>query len=303
MRLLTRADFDGMVCAVLLKEAGVTDAIDFAHPKDMQDGMIEVTENDAVVNLPYAEGCGLWFDHHSSEAERNRFAEGTFIGAIGEAPSTARLIYDYYGGREKFGRFEDLLQAVDKADSAMFSREEILNPTGWVMLSFLLDPRTGLGRETDFRIGYRDFLSEMIDHCRSKSLEEIMALPDVKEREKRYLAQNEKFIEMVKEHTDVDGNVIITDLRGVTDIYSGNRFIVYSLYPEQNVSIWLVDGKDRQNCVFAVGHSIINRTCQADIGSILLEHGGGGHKKVGTCQVLHEMSEQVLHEICSKLQD
>lgn len=303
MRLLTRSDFDGLACAVLLKEAGIIDERTFVHPKDIQDGAVEVTSNDVLVNLPYVEGCGLWFDHHSSEAERLDGEKLEFKGAIGDAPSTARLIYDYYGGKEKFGHLDEMMVAVDKADSGRFNIDEILNPKGWALLAFIMDPRTGLGRFRDFRISNYQLMDDLIDYCRSMSIDEIMALPDLEERVKKYFEQNELFSAMLKKHSHVDGNVIVTDLRGEEIIYSGNRFLIYCLFPKQNVSVWIVDGKNKQNCVFAVGHSIINRTCKSDIGSLMLKYGGGGHRQVGTCQVPYEDADKTLQELLSALKE
>lgn len=296
MRLLTRSDFDGLACAVLLKEARIIDDRKFIHPKDLQDGIIEVTENDILANVPFVEGCGLWFDHHSSEDERLQL-KGKYKGDSRPAPSAARVIYDYYGGKEKFGHLDEMMAAVDKADSAQFTIEEILNPQGWVLLSFIMDPRTGLGRFKGYRISNYQLMDDLIECCRKTSIDEILNQPDVQERVKQYFEQNELFKNMVNKYTRFDANVIITDLRGVEVIYSGNRFMIYSLYPEQNISIWIVDGRDKQNCVFAVGHSIINRTSKTNVGSMMLKYGGGGHAAVGTCQVAYEDAEHVLAEL------
>ena len=301
MRLLTRSDFDGLACGVLLKDAGIIDHWKFVHPKDIQDGLVEVTENDVLANIPFVPGCGLWFDHHSSEEERLK--DGVeFAGASRPAPSAARVIYDYYGGREKFGHLDPLMEAVDKSDTASFTREEVLNPQGWALLSFIMDPRTGLGRFRQFRISNYQLMEALIDYCRSMSIEEILELPDVKERVELYLKHQEPFKEMILQHSHAEGNVVVTDLRGVETIYSGNRFVLYSLFPEQNISIWIVDGKNKQNCVFAVGHSIINRTSNTDVGSLMLKYGGGGHEKVGTCQVPYEDADRVLKELIAVMQ-
>ncbi|MBI4666660.1 MAG: exopolyphosphatase [Nitrospinae bacterium] len=284
MRLLTRSDFDGLACAVLLKEMNLVDGYKFVHPKDVQDGLVEVTDNDILANIPFADGCGLWFDHHASEHERQDL-KGRYRGASYHADSAARVIYDYYGGKEKFGHLDAMMEAVDKADSGRLAVDEILNPKGWILLSFIMDPRTGLGRYRDYRISNYDLMMRMIDLCHSKTASEILQDPDVVERMKRYFEQDAHFRDMLLAHTRADGNVIITDLRGVDEIYTGNRFMVYALFPEQNISIWLIDGRAKQNAVFAVGHSIVNRTSKTNVGSLMLKYGGGGHPKVGTCQV------------------
>ncbi|MGE5391811.1 MAG: exopolyphosphatase [Deltaproteobacteria bacterium] len=300
MRLLTRSDFDGLVCGVLLKEAGIIDSWQFVHPKDMQDGIVEVTENDVLANVPYVPGCGLWFDHHASEQERLDL-KGKYQGDSRPAPSAARVIYDYYGGKAKFGRFEDMMTAVDKTDSGRLTVEEISNPQGWIMLGYIMDPRTGLGRFQDYRISNYSLMEKLIDYCREKSIAEIMQLSDVQERVKRYNEQNQAFQEMIKKYTRVEGNVIITDLRGAETIYTGNRFLIYSMYPDQNISLWVIDGRNKQNCVISLGHSIINRTSNTNVGSLMLKYGGGGHAMVGTCQVPYAEADKVLAEIISKL--
>lgn len=298
MRLVTRSDFDGLACAVLLKEVGIIDERKFVHPKDIQDGLIQITDNDILANIPFVEGCGLWFDHHSSEQERLDL-KGRFKGDSRSAPSAARVIYDYYGGKAKFGHLEALMEAVDKADSAQFTIEEVLHPQGWELLAFVMDPRTGLGRFKDYRISNFQLMDDMIEYCRNMSVEDILALPDVQERVVRYFAQNELFTQMILSHTKTKDNAIITDLRNVETIYSGNRFLIYSLYPDQNISVWIIDGRDKQNCVFAVGHSIINRTSRTNVGSLMLKYGGGGHKVVGTCQVPYDDTDRVLSELLS----
>lgn len=300
MRLLTRSDFDGLACGVFLKEAGVIDSYKFVHPKDLQDGLVEANENDCLANVPYVPGCGLWFDHHSSEQARSAFAQD-FKGESRECPSAAHVIYDYYGGTSRFPRLGDLLWAVDKVDSANLTREEILNPEGWILLGFIMDPRTGLGRFRNFRISNYQLMENLIDWCRTMTIEEIMALPDVQERVQLYFEQTEKFVDMLKRHTRVDGKVIITDLRGVEPIYTGNRFIIYSLYPDANISVWIVTGKGGQGCSAAVGHSVLNRTSPVDVGALMLTYRGGGHKVVGTCQFPTESMEAGLQNMLSDL--
>lgn len=300
MRLVTRSDFDGLACGVLLKEAGIIDHWKFAHPKDLQDGLVEVTEDDCLANVPYVEGCGLWFDHHSSEHERLRL-EGKYKGESRITPSCARIIYEYYGGAEKFPGFEEMMEAVDKVDSGNLTIDEIQNPTGWILIGFLMDPRTGLGRWRSFTISNYQLMEKLIDACRTMTAEEILALPDVKERVEVYNEQTEKFMEMVKKYTTTEGNLIISDLRGVDPIYSGNRFLIYSMYPEQNISAWIVSGKGGAGCSAAVGYSILNKTSTVDVGSLMLKYNGGGHKKVGTCQFSDENMAEGLPKMLGEL--
>ncbi len=297
MRLITRSDFDGLVCAMLFKKLGMVDEMKFVHPKDVQDGLVEVNDNDILANLPYVPGVGLWFDHHSSELARMQ-PDVEYKGESRVAPSAARVVYDYYGGREKFGpELDDIMAGVDKADAAQFSADDILHPKGWDLLSFIMDARTGLGRFRDYRISNYQLMEDLVDHCATMTVDEIMELPDVKERVNRYFELDAQFRDMLKQYTRTEGNAIITDLRGVETIYPGNRFMVYALWPEQNVSIWIVDGRNKANCVFACGHSIVNRTATVDIGALMLKHGGGGHKAAGTCQIDYANAESVLGEL------
>lgn len=303
MRLVTRSDFDGLGCAAILKEVGViSDVIMFVHPKDMQDGIIEVDENDILANVPYVEGCGMWFDHHSSEDERLGLEE--FKGrADSNALSAARVIYDYYGGFEKIRNqhLDDLVNAVDKADSGSFTKDEVLKPEGWPLISFIMDPRTGLGRYKDYKISNYALMKDMIDYCRNMTADEILEIPDVKERSQRYFEQDGKFKKMILDSSYVEGNLVLTDLRNQDEIFVGNRFLVYSLFPEQNVSMLIIWGLNRQNVVITCGYSVIKRDATVDIGSLMLKYNGGGHRKVGTCQVPVEKADEIIKEIAGQL--
>ncbi len=300
MRLITRSDFDGLVCGALLKEAGIIDSWKFAHPKDLQDGLVEVNENDCLANVPFVDGCGLWFDHHSSEHERLELT-GKYKGESRLTPSCARIIYEYYGGQQRFPQFDEMMEAVDKVDSGNLTVEEVLNPKGWILIGFLMDPRTGLGRWREFTISNYQLMEKLIDACRTMTTEEILNLSDVRERIEVYFEQAEKFKEMVAKYTKVDGNLIISDLRGVYPIYSGNRFMIYSMYPEQNISAWIVNGRGGHGCSAAVGYSIINKTATLDVGALMLKYGGGGHRKVGTCQFSDETMGTELPKMLAEL--
>ncbi len=301
MRLLTRSDFDGLICAVLLQEAGVMDDWKFVHPKDIQDGLIKISEKDILANVPYAPGCGMWFDHHSSENERHGM-KMEFNGASQAAPSAARVIWDYYGGHETFSeKYDEMMRYVDKVDSADLTVDEIRNPTGWVLLGFIMDPRTGLGRYRDYSISNYQLMEELIGFCRTLSIEKIMQLPDVQERVKRYFDQQDLFISMLRKCSTVQGNVVVIDLREQEEIYTGNRFLVYSLYPECNVSMQVIWGLKKQNTVVTVGHSILNRSCKTNVGKLMLQYGGGGHDTVGTCQLPHGNAEKIIQDILHTL--
>ncbi len=300
MQLITRSDFDGLVCAVLLKEAGIIDSYRFAHPKDVQDGKIEVSENDVLANIPFVKGCGLWFDHHMSEDERNMF-NTEFKGASRWEKSCARVIYDYYGGANRFVGIEDMMIAVDKTDSGDLTVEEILHPKDWILLSFMMDPRTGLGRYKDYRISNYQLMEQLIDMCRTMKIEEILANPDVNQRVVRYFEQEELYRKMIIDNAKVNGKVLVIDLRNTEEILTGNRFVEYSLFPEVLTSVRVMWGLNKQNTVFAVGHSIIKRGSKVNVGSLMLKNGGGGHFQVGTCQVTNERSEKALEEVVTAL--
>jgi oligoribonuclease NrnB/cAMP/cGMP phosphodiesterase (DHH superfamily) len=295
MRLVTRSDFDGLVCATLLKHLGIIDDYLFAHPKDLQDGKVEVTKKDVLANVPYVEGCGLWFDHHTSE--QDRLGDIEFEGQSKPLPSCARVIYEYYGADKFPANFTPMMEAVDKVDSANLTADEIANPSGWILLGYIMDPRTGLGRYRDYRISNYQLMLDMIEYCRFKTAEEIMEVPDVKERVGKYMADEPKFIQMLKDRTTVHGNAIVLDLRNQDPIYCGNRFMIYSLYPDCNISIRVIWGFKRQNVVFTVGHSILNRTSKTDVGKLMLSFGGGGHKAVGTCQVAESEVSETLKKL------
>lgn len=302
-RLITRSDFDGLVCGMLLTELELIDDIKFVHPKDMQDGLIEVTERDITTNLPYVKTCALAFDHHESELIRNQDAmKATNYIIDGHAPSAARVVYDWMGGLETFPKVDlGMMTAVDKADSAQFLREDILSPKGWELLSFLMDARTGLGRFRDFRISNYQLMMLLIDYCKTHSIEEILEQPDVKERVALFCEHEGFFKDQIKRCTKVYKNLAILDLRNEETIYAGNRFVIYAMYPETNISIHVLWGLKKQNVVFATGKSIFDRSSKTDIGTLMLQYGGGGHTAAGTCQVPVEKAEQVLKELIAKI--
>jgi len=295
-RLVTRSDFDGLVCAVLLKELDMIDDILFVHPKDMQDGKVEITGRDISTNLPYVPGVHLAFDHHHSEKLRVGEHDNHICEA--DAPSAARVVYNYFGGKEKFPNVgDDIMAAVDQGDSAAYSEDEILNPKGWGLLNFLMDARTGLGRFRNFRISNYDLMMALIDACRTLSIEEILELADVKERVDLYFEHHEKFKEQIKRCSTVHQNLVVLDLRNEETIWPGNRFMIYALYPQCNISVHVLWGRQKQNTVFAVGKSILDRGSRTDIGELMLTFGGGGHVAAGTCQVDNDKAEATLEEL------
>lgn len=299
MRLVTRSDFDGLACAMMLKELGMIDEIKFVHPKDVQDGKIELSKDDITTNLPYDPRVALAFDHHESEEDRLRATETNGKLIIDpKAKSAARVLYDYYGGKERFPRISDeLMNAVDKGDSADFTQEEILHPTGWVLLHYLMDARTGLGRFHDFRISNYDLMMELIDYCLEHSIDEILELPDVKERVQLYFEQEALFKEQLKRIARVEGNCVILDLRNEEVIHAGNRFMIYAMYPEAQYSVHVVWGFQKQNTAVMIGKSIINKSGNEDVGQLCLAYGGGGHFNAGTCQLDNDSVDTLLPNI------
>jgi len=300
-RLVTRSDFDGLVCAVLLEEKGLIDDILFVHPNDMQQGRVTITDQDITTNLPYLPGVHLAFDHHASEVVRlGGQAKNHVIDP--KAPSAARVVYNYYGGKDAFPRVsEELMAAVDRADSAQFTKQEVLQPTGWALLNFMMDPRTGLGRFRGFRVPNYELMMALIEYCREHSIQEILRLPDVKERVELYFEQQEKFIDQLKRCTVMHDKLAVIDVRYEDTIYAGNRFMIYATFPACNISMHVMVGRDQQNVVFAVGKSIFDRSSKTDVGRLMLEYGGGGHHAAGTCQVDHQRAEAVKLDLIGRI--
>ncbi|MGA5299069.1 exopolyphosphatase [Nucisporomicrobium flavum] len=302
-RLVTRSDFDGLVCAVLLKFMNVIDIDDikFVHPKDVQDGTADITDRDILTNLPYSPKAHLVFDHHHSETLRNQGERPNHI-INADAPSAARVVFEYYGGAERFPEVpDDLMRAVDQADSADYTIDDILRPTGWTLLNFIMDSRTGLGRFREFRVSNFALMRLLIDACIQMGIDEILRMPDVAERADMYRDSSAMFVEQLQRVSRVDGDVVIVDLREEETIFAGNRFMVYALFPEARVSVHVIWGFQRQNTVFACGKSILDRTSPVDIGEVMLRYGGGGHLAAGTCQVPHAEADRVQAEIVAAL--
>ncbi len=304
MRLITRSDFDGLMCGVLLREVEQIDAVDFVHPKDVQDGTVKATANDILTNLPYQPGVGMWFDHHASEALRNDMEGIDFRGRFEVAPSAARVVYDHYveqGKGAKLRKFRKVLEAVDKSDSADLSRDDVTKPKGWILLSYVLDPRTGLGYQHDYAISNRQLMTKMLDWIGKHPVTAILKMPDVAARVAQYKKDQEAFAKLLKETSKLDKNVVVTDLRGRKDLPSGNRFLIYTLFPKCNISVRLFDGKGGERTIVAVGHSIFRRTSKTDVGKLMGKFGGGGHRGAGTCQLPPETANAEIKRILTAI--
>jgi len=299
-RLVTRSDFDGLVCAVLLKHLDLVDDIKFVHPKDMQDGTVDVSKNDITTNLPFVPSVHMAFDHHLSETIRNKKAENHIIDPT--APSAARVVFDYYGGFDVFPKaWEDMMEAVDIGDSAQYKRDDILDPKGWSLLNFLMDARTGLGRFREFRISNYELMMDLIDYCKDHDIDNILALPDVKERVELYMDQQMKFVEQIKRCSQIFDNLVVLNLQQEEEIWAGNRFMIYALFPEVNISIHRIWGVKKQNTVFATGKSIFDRSSKTNVGGLMLSYGGGGHEAAGTCQIDNDKADEVLNELIEQI--
>ncbi len=300
-RLVTRSDFDGLVCAVLLNELDLIDDIKFVHPKDMQDGMIDITSRDITTNLPYVAAAHLAFDHHESETIRNTGDRPNHIISA-HAPSAARVVYDYYGGAKAFPNIsDDMMVAVDKADSAQFTHEEIREPTDWVLLNYLMDSRTGLGRFREFRVSNYQLMMDLIQYCRNHGIDDILQLPDVVERIDLYFDHTARAREQIERCATVRKNLVVLDLRNEETIFAANRFLIYAMYPQCNISIHVMWGVQKQNTVFATGKSILDRSSKTNVGELMLQYGGGGHNAAGTCQVDNEQADDVLGALVNQI--
>jgi nanoRNase/pAp phosphatase (c-di-AMP/oligoRNAs hydrolase) len=301
-RLITRSDMDGLVCAVLLRDLGILREISFQHPKDVQDGLVPVGPKDILTNLPYVAGCHLCFDHHASEVTRLMGQQTPGYVLYPDAKSAARVVFEYFGGESTFPSVsQELMEAVDKADSAGFTMDDVLEPKGWELLSFLMDARTGLGRFRDFRVSNYQLMMQLIDACREKSIVEILAMPDVAERVDLFFEQHEQFRAQIERVADVRNNLVVLDLRDEEIIHAGNRFVVYAMFPQCDVSMHVMWGRDKQNTVYTVGKSIFDRGNSVDVGELMLSYGGGGHHAAGTCQGANDSAEMQKAELIAKI--
>lgn len=299
-RLITRADFDGVVSAVLLRERGLIDDIVFAQPNDMQAGRVPVTARDITSNLPFVDGVHLAFDHHISEITRVGPRPNLIID--GRAPSAARVIYDHFGGHAGFPEIaEDMMEAVDKADSADYDEMDILAPDRWTLLNFIVDPRTGLHRFKQFSISNEQLMADLSHYCRRHPIDEILHIPDVEERVHLYLEHKEQAEHQTRRNARHEGNLLIVDFRREPVIYACNRFMVYALFPDINISLYLLPARRPGFVEIAVGKSILDRTSRTDIGHMLLEYGGGGHETAGTCQVPEADADRVTAALAARI--
>jgi hypothetical protein len=294
MRILTRGDLDGLTATVLVSMLEKITEIRFAHPKDVQDGKVPCDAEDILINVPYVKGCGLWFDHHVTE-ERKIQEMGPFKGRFEVAPSAARVVYNHYKRPDLFDPFKELLEATDRLDSAQLTPDEVSDPQGWILLGLTLDPRTGLGPE------FQKYFRWLAEYVKEVPLEKILKHPEVKKRCDRVLQEQDQFRKLLQERTHLEGNVVLTDFRGIRNAPVGNRFLVYTLYPSADVEVRIFPGKENKTVNVAIGHSIFRRTCKVNAGELCAEYGGGGHFGAGTCQLEPAKAEAQIQEIVGRL--
>jgi hypothetical protein len=299
-RLITRADFDGVVSGALLYELEMIGDVAFSEPGAMQHGHVGVTNEDITVNLPYVDTVYLSLDHHASEIER--VGDRDNLVNDPSAPSAARVVYNYFGGAEVFSAIStEMLDAVDQADSAQYTEEDIFAPGPWAMLNFIMDPRTGLSRFPEFTIPHDQFLKDMMLYCRHHPVEEILKIPDVAERVHLYMTHEERFELQIRRCSKVYTKLAVVDLRNEPMIYAGNRFTTYAVFPACNISIQVLPDSGTGLTTFAVGKSILSRTSKTNVGQLMLEYGGGGHEAVGTCRVKDEEADRVLEALIQRI--
>lgn len=291
-RLVTRNDMNGLASAALLYYLNVIDNVAFAHPRDIESGKFKLTERDITANLPYFTSVHLAFQHRINQPGQLEI-QHTNLVINSDVDSTARVIYDYYGGREKFpSLLQTVVAAADKSNSAMYTIEDVLQPKEWDLLSFTLDPQTGLGRFKDFKMSTDELVKGLAKLCVYSTIEEILAKHDVAERVELYLEQESSYDEQIKRCATVIQKVLVVDLREETRIYAGNRFRVYALYPSTNISMQVYWSSDEHKTILiSVGKSVFDRSSKVDVGMVMKQFGGGGHVNAGSVQV--DLSEYI----------
>jgi hypothetical protein len=314
MRLVTRADFDGLVCGALLTKFEPIDSYLFVEPKFMQDGLVEIRAGDIIANLPYHPNCTLWFDHHVTNTTPD-FAKPIMLGKGGFrlAPSAARVVYEYYkelanqpqigSGEEKTTRLTNneiiafldserinyLLHETDRVDAGKLEPQDVLDPQGYVLISMTTDGRNA---------GDEPYWLRIIELLRDASLEEVLRDPEVSRRCQQIRDEQEQLRKLLLARTIMKGNVIYVDLRGIEEIPDGNRFLIFTLFPQGNIQVKVADDKQRKNTTsISVGYNIFNTTSNVNVGELLSHYGGGGHKVVGSCRVPNDQAELAIREI------
>jgi hypothetical protein len=294
MRIVTRGDLDGLVSSVLLSQVEDIKDITLIHPQDITDHKFPVEPRDILVNVPFDPRCALWFDHHAHTVMPG---PGGYKGAHGMAPSVARVVFDHYGGASRFPQYEAMVEATDRFDSANLMREDILDPKGTILLGFLIDPRTGLN--TDFKL----FFPDLVERLREKGVDSLLKDTDLSVRVAVYRKNMTDFLSAIRAHSEVDSNVVVTDFRPLVKPPIGNRFLVYTAFPQCNVSLRVSWGPGHEFVAVNIGHSILDRSCPVDVGALCREYGGGGHRGAGACVLSPEMADLEIHDLIERLVD
>jgi len=286
MRIVTRPDFDGVVCAVLLYEAlDVNEPVLWAEPNDLQKGLVEIHDQDVIANLPFHENCRLWFDHHYT----NR-TNMPFEGAFKIAPSAAGIVFEYYKDRFQLD-YRELVSVTDKIDSADLTLDEVLHPENYDYVLLSMTILNGDAPDTSY-------WDRLVDLLRKNEIQNVLADPEVKQRCRAVVDQNKKYHEYLKAHTHLEGHVAVTDFRGLNKTPVGNRFLVYSLYPESVVHMRIrYEDRRKEMVVINVGHSIFNRNCKVNVGLMLAEFGGGGHCGAGSTRFPASKADEYISRI------
>lgn len=298
MRLVTRGDLDGLTSAVIITMKEPIDEIALVHPQDITDKRVRITKDDVLANLPYHPDAGIWFDHHLLTDSNERPPEN-FTGRYAVAPSAARLVYDYYLERdpddEKLKALATLVHETDRLDSAQLTPSDVEDPRGYILLGYTIDSRSGLG-------AFTGYFKKLVEWLKAMPIDEVLAQPEVAERIERLRHDQEEFKRLLERNSFTLNNVVITDLREIKQLPTGNRFLVYTLFPEQNVSLRVHWGPYHESVIAAVGHSIFNRTCNTSVGELMSRWGGGGHRGAGTCVLPLESAAEAIDEILYELQ-
>jgi hypothetical protein len=308
MRVVTRADFDGLVCAAIITAMEEIDSFLFVEPKFMQDGKVEVRPGDIIANLPYHPNCSLWFDHHITNKAPG-FGQDSILpgkGAFRLAPSAARVVYEYYAAVEgewkrdalkllNSDRFKYLLQETDRVDAALLTPEDVLHPQGYVLISMTID---GVRPQDE------PYWLRLIELLRDVPVEEILKDPDVDQRCQEVLDSQKRLKKILLQRATLKGNVIFVDLRGIKDLPEGNRFLIYTLFPKGNISLKITNDSQRpKTTAISVGYNIFNTTSKVNVGALLEKFGGGGHRVVGSCRVPNGEAEKAIAQILEAIRE
>lgn len=288
-RVTTRADWDGLVAAALLSVVEDVDRFRFVEPGSFQAGKLDITAEDLIANLPYREGCAMWFDHHITNQ-----VEVDFRGSWWVAPSAARVIYDYYNS-ESLREYEDQVKVTDRIDSAQLTMEDVQNPKDYILVSMTVDGK---------RLQDEAYWLRLIELIRKNDLKEMLDDPEVADRCLAYMYNNQEYGQAINLYSDLDANVLVTDFRTVWHGEPGNRFLAYTLFPACNIWVRAMDHpNDQDRTHISVGHSIFNRTSNVHVGELMAKYGGGGHLGAGSCRPFKTDSEQILKEIIKACRD